>query len=434
MSSNTSYTPSRTNSRANSSTQSHIQDVKKRTTELEYYEPGETILKKYADVLVKFALNSGTGVKPGEVVQLAVPDVAKPLALALQNAVLEAEAHPMVRLLPTGFDAPFFEKASHDQLTFFPQKFTKERVALIDHSIAIIADPDPEELKHIDPAKIMLSRDSKKKYRDWLNDKEYAGKFTWTCALWAVQAKADMVGLSLKEYWQQIIQACFLDAKDPIAEWKNITSLQKKFLKNLNDMVMEKVHIVGEDVDLHISLGADRAWMGGSGRNIPSFECFTSPDWRGTEGWIRFNQPLYRYGNVIEGIELEFKKGLVTKATAKRGQQVLQQMLKSKNANKLGEFSLTDNRLSRITHVMAETLFDENIGGPFGNTHVAIGMAYKDCYKGDPAKVPTAQWRKMGYNDSPEHTDMVSTTDRTVTATLSDGTQRVIYQNGQFVV
>ncbi|HBA44605.1 TPA: hypothetical protein DEG21_05540 [Patescibacteria group bacterium] len=33
---------------------------------------------------------------------------------------------------------------------------------------------------------------------------------------------------------------------------------------------------------------------------MPSFEIFTSPDWRGTNGWIKFNQPLYRYGNKIE--------------------------------------------------------------------------------------------------------------------------------------
>ena len=43
----------------------------------------------------------------------------------------------------------------------------------------------------------------------------------------------------------------------------------------------------------------------------------------------------------------------------------------------VGRVSLTDSRLSRINHFMAETLYDENIGGPQGNTHVAIGMAYR---------------------------------------------------------
>ena len=190
----------------------------------------------------------------------------------------------------------------------------------------------------------------------------------------------------------------------------------------------------GEDVDLTVKLGPERLWNGGTDRNVPSFELFTSPDWRGTTGWIKFNQPLYRYGNILEGVELQFENGIVTKAHAKRGDKVLQQMLKSPNANKLGEYSLTDNRLSRITHPMAETLYDENIGGPFGNTHVAIGMAYKDCYRGNPAKVKSEQWEAMGYNDSPEHSDIVSTTNRTVTAFLTDGTKKVIYTDGQFTV
>jgi aminopeptidase len=107
-------------------------------------------------------------------------------------------------------------------------------------------------------------------------------------------------------------------------------------------------------------------------------------------------------------------------------------MIATKNADKIGEFSLTDKRFSRISHPMAETLFDENMGGPHGNMHIALGMAYKDCYTGDPAALKTKDWNKLGYNNSSVHTDMVSTVDRTVTAILPDGSQKVIYQNGSF--
>ncbi len=398
------------------------------------YQPSQTILNEYAKVLVNFALNSGKGVKRGEVVQIAIPDIAKPLALELRNEVLEAGAHPMLRLLPTGFGKDFYELANKSQLTFFPGDYIQERVKLIDHSIGIIADPFPFELKDIDPKKIVLARDSQKAYRDWLNAKENKGKFTWTVALWGVEAKAKEVGLSMEEYWQQIIKACYLDKKDPIAEWRKTASLQAKIIKKLDDLEIDSIHIKGNDADLHVGIGADRVWMGGSGRNIPSFEIFTSPDWRRVNGWISFNQPVYRYGNVLSGVQLEFKKGLVVKATAKKGQKLLDSMLKSKNADKAGEISLTDTRMSRITHVMAETLFDENIGGPFGNTHLAIGMAYKDCFRGDQSKLSKKEWDKRGFNDSAEHTDIVSTTDRDVTATLQDGSQLRIYSKGRFVL
>jgi len=398
------------------------------------YQPSKKILQKYAHVLVNYALNSGKGVKPGEVVQCLVPDVAKPLALALQNTLLKAGVQPLIRLIPTGFSKDFFSLASQDQLTFFPDKYLKARVNLIDHNIAIIADPDPEELKTINPQKIILNRDAQKPYKDWLTDKEVQGKFTWVVALWGTEAKAKLVGLSLKDYWQQIIRACFLDKADPIAEWKKISALQRKILAKLNTLNIQSVAVKGKDVDLIIQIGSNRQWVGGSGRNIPSFEIFTSPDWRGTNGWMKFNQPVYRYGNLIQDIYLEFNQGLVVKAEAKTGNKLLQAMLKSPNADKLGEFSLTDSRMSRITHIMAEILFDENIGGRFGNSHVAIGMAYKDCYKGNGKKLTAKDWEKLGFNDSAEHTDFISTAGRTVTAKLLNGREKIIYQSGQFTL
>lgn len=409
-----------------------IQTILKMAQKL--YTPPPKIIRRYADVLVNFALHGGTGVKKGEVVRVVVPDVAKPLALALQNAVLKAGAHPFMRLLPTGFDKDYYTLANEEQLTFFPRKYHKVQVDLIDHTIGIIGDPYPEELAKVKPRKILLARDSKKAIRDWFDNKENAGKFTWTVALWGVEAKAKEVGLSLESYWQQIIKACFLDKAEPIKEWRKVARLQEKVKTKLNALPIDWLLFKGKDMDLQINIGQKRLWKGGEGRNIPSFEIFTSPDWRGTKGWIRFNQPLYRYGQIIRDIEMTFERGHVISAKAQVGNKFLQEMLKSTNADKLGEVSLTDKRTSRISHSMAETLFDENIGGPYGNTHVAIGKAYRDCYLEDPSKLSDAEWQELGYNDSAEHTDMVSTTNRTVTAVLKDGTKKVIYENGMFVV
>ncbi|MHB1810565.1 MAG: aminopeptidase, partial [Solirubrobacteraceae bacterium] len=51
---------------------------------------------------------------------------------------------------------------------------------------------------------------------------------------------------------------------------------------------------------------------------------------------------------------------------------------------------------------------------------------------GDPAGVGREEWARLGFNESSVHTDIVSTADRTVTATLTDGSERVIYENGEF--
>jgi aminopeptidase len=143
---------------------------------------------------------------------------------------------------------------------------------------------------------------------------------------------------------------------------------------------------------------------------------------------------LYRFGSLISGIKLEFKDGIVVNATSDTNEKLLKDMIAVEGANKIGEFSLTDANFSKITKVMAETLYDENIGGEFGNTHIALGSAYKESLIGDMTKVKPEEWDKLGFNDSSIHTDIMSTTDRTVIATLIDGKKQTIYQNGHFTL
>ena len=410
------------------------------------YTPPKEILEKYADVMVNFALGGGKGIKKGEVVRVSATESGKPLFTAMCNAIVKSGGHVISNYAPDdeqgdkrraeSFTRYFYDNAKDHQLDFFPAKYLKGIADQIDHSLYILSDADPHALKGVDPKKIMRRGVAMKPYKDWLNQKEWQNKFTWTICLYGTPAMAKEAGISEKEYWNQIIKACFLDEKDPIKKWKEVYKQIDSFRSKLNKLSpqIDKLHAVGEDMDLWITLGEKRSWLAGSGRNIPSFEIFTSPDWRGTNGWIRFNQPLYRYGSKVTGIQLWFKDGLVVKATAKTNEKLLKEMIATKDANKVGEYSLTDKRHSRITKFMAETLFDENMGGPYGNTHIAVGMSYRDTYAGDVSKLSTKEAQKLGFNDSSVHTDMISTTDRTVTAHLKNGKQVVIYKKGQFAL
>jgi aminopeptidase len=394
----------------------------------------ENLLKKYADVLINFALNSGEGLKKGEIVLLMVPDVAKPLLKELNIAVLRAGGQPIIRLLPTGIDRDTYQNASDEQLKFFPKKYTKALIDMIDHQVSILADTDLKELEGIAPEKILLMLNSKKEVRKWTEDKEYRGKFTWTIGLYPTKAMADEAGLTMEEYWNEIVRACFLDLDNPIVKWKKILEEQEKIKNKLDKMPIKLLQVKGKNIDLGIAFGDKRKWLGGGGRNVPSFEIFTSPDWRGTNGKVSFDQPLFMYGNKIKGISLEFKDGKVVKAYAERGQDILEKMISQKNADKVGEFSLTDKRFSRISKFMANTLFDENIGGKYGNMHIALGLAYKEAYTGNVQAMKAADWKKLGFNQSPEHKDIINTQDKTVTAVLKSGKKKVIYSDGQFRV
>lgn len=410
------------------------------------YTPSDATLKRYADVLVNFALGGGKGIKKGEVVRLSASESAKPLYIAVHNAIIRSGGHVISNYGPDEEKGDkrrnescsrfFYEHAAPHQLDFFPKKYLRGLVDEMDHSVFLLAEKDPHALDGVDGKNIMRRGVALKPFMDWRHEKEWKNKFTWTIALYGTPGMAKEAGLSEKAYWSEIIKACFLDHADPIKKWKEVYREIDRFRSRLNALSpkVDYLHAVGPDMDLKVRLGEKRQWLAGSGRNIPSFEIFTSPDWRGTEGWIRFNQPLYRYGNRITGIELEFKNGRVVKSRAKTNEKLLKDMIATKGADKMGEYSLTDRRHSRITKFMAETLFDENIGGRWGNTHLALGMSYRDTFAGDPSKLSAKQAADLGFNDSSVHTDIISTTRRTVTAHLKDGKTKIIYKDGEFVL
>lgn len=401
------------------------------------YTPPQQILERYAAVLVNFALGGGEGVKAGEVVRVLAPESAKPLYAELHKAVWRAGAHTISSYQPDddhqiNLSRDFFELASPEQLDHFNARYTRGMVDEMDHQVSIIAESDPHALDSVDPAKIMRKGEAMRRLLDWRGEKENAGRFTWTLGLYGTPAMAAEAGMSAEEYWEQIVHACYLDEQDPLARWREVGRRLDQTRERLDALEIERVHIEGQDADLWITIGEQRRWLGGRGRNIPSFEIFTSPDWRGTEGWIYCNQPLYRYGNLVKGVRLTFKDGRVTDASAEENERVLSEMIATDGADRIGEFSLTDKRLSRITRFMAHTLYDENVGGAFGNTHIAVGRSYQDAYDGDPSGVSPERWQELGFNSSSVHTDIVSTTDRVVTATLRGGGERVIYRDGEF--
>lgn len=401
------------------------------------FAPSQEHLERYADLLIGFALGSGAGISRGDVVQVNAAESAKPLYVEVCRAVWRAGGHVIGQYAPDDDAAyhlsrDFFALADDSQLAFFPDRYGRGLLDQVDHIVHVRSFGDPHALRDVDPAKILLQRRSRRPLSEWQAEKENAGRLTWTVALYGTEAMAAEAGLSIEQYWEQIVRACLLDRPDPKASWREVSAEIAATTEQLNALPIERLHVEGEDADLWIQLGERRRWIGGGGRNIPSFEVFTSPDWRGTEGWIRFNEPLYAYGTLIRGIELEFRGGRVAQARAAENEPLLVEMLATEGADRVGEFSLTDSRLSRITRFMADTLFDENMGGPFGNTHIALGKSLAPCYDGDPEALSGGDWERLGFNESATHTDIISTADRTVTAVMYDGSRRTIYAEGRF--
>jgi aminopeptidase len=60
--------------------------------------------------------------------------------------------------------------------------------------------------------------------------------------------------MTLEEYWDQIIQACYLDDADPIERWKETQQEIATIVKGLNELKIQKVHVEGTDADLRITI------------------------------------------------------------------------------------------------------------------------------------------------------------------------------------
>jgi aminopeptidase len=287
----------------------------------------------------------------------------------------------------------------------------------------------------VDPRKIGVAMAARKELRDILVRREEQGLFGWTLCSFPTPEPARQARLTERQYARQIIRACFLDHDDPPAQWKRVFREAGHIKRWLNAMDVRSFHVESAGIDLTITRGERRKWIGVSGHNIPSFELFLSPDWRGTRGVFFADQPSFRSGNYISGARLVFEKGIVKSASADEGEAFLEKQISvDPGAKRVGEFSLTDRRFSVIDTFMANTLFDENYGGRHGNCHIALGSSYSDTYDGDPAELTRERKKALGFNESSLHWDLVNREEKTVTARLASGKRVVIYEQGAFTL
>jgi aminopeptidase len=394
----------------------------------------ERQMEKYCDVLL-WALKKARKerFKKNDVVIIRCDLAAVKMAEILQAKLLDTGINPIPRMgLTSTMERNFFDKANTKQLVF-QAPGEKELCKKLNGSIYLHAPESLTHLSRVDPKRIGKAIIARKPLRDILDKRDERGKFGWTLCMVPTPELAKQAKLSMKQYTSQVIKACYLEKKDPVKEWEAIYSNVTAIKKWMGSMDVKYYHVQSANMDLRVTPGRRRRWIGLSGHNIPSFEIFLSPDWRGTEGIYFANQPSFRSGNYVEGVRIEFKKGNTVRIKAKKGKDfVLKQLSMDPGAKRVGEFSLTDKRFSRIDKFMANTLFDENYGGRYGNCHLALGSSYSDSYDGDPSRLTKVKKKDLGFNDSALHWDLVNTEKKRVTAHLSSGNKVVIYENGMF--
>ncbi len=390
-------------------------------------------LEKYADALIWGLTTARPGSARYDTVLVRCDLEGRELGEVVHRKLVQAGRNVVFRFMPSPrLERDFYEFSDEKQRAFLPAG-EKELFGALNGNIYITAPASLTHLKGIDTRRQAQVAITRKTLRDIMTKNEERGKFGWTLCTYPTAELARQARMSVKEYARQIAKACFLDEKKPAKKWAEVYKNSTAIKKWLNGLNIDVIRTESRSMDLEVKMGERRKFLGISGHNLPSFEIFTSPDRRGTRGVYFANLPAFRGGNYVENVRLEFKDGRAVKVSAQKGEEYVKKIMATdKGAAQLGEYSLTDRRFSRIDKFMADTLFDENHGGKYGNCHVAIGSSYSDTYAGDISKLTKEKKEKLGYNSSAVHWDLINTEDKKVTATLKSGKKLTLYEKGQF--
>ena len=331
--------------------------------------------RAFAALLCDYCL----GAERGQQVVVRSTTLAAPLLLALQRALLEREAWPLLRVALPEQEAAFWSAARDAHLDGFPAVDLAEAEGA-DAFLRIGAPANTRELAAVDPARMARAARARAPVREATLARR------WCTTLWPTPAGAQQAGMATEDFAAFVRRALFLDRDDAATAWGELRDVQARLIERLERS--SEIRIEAEGTDLTLSV-AGRTWINSDGkRNMPSGEVFTGPLETSAEGTIRFDVPSSPRGVEVAGIALEFHEGRVTAAHADRGDGVLQAMLATDGgARRLGELGIGTN--FGIDRAVGSILFDEKIGG---TVHLALGRSYPET---------------GGTNESAMHWDMI---------------------------
>jgi len=331
------------------------------------------MINEFFEKLAKLAINYAIRVKKGDRVFISGPTLAEPLFQAIYVEILKAGGHPLLIPYIEGSQELLYKYASEDQLLYLDNA-TKLILNEFNGCIEILGDYNTHKLSLIEPEKIAKYRGSpaRKELLGILMKRVEEKDLNYLVVPYPCNSLAQEANMDLFSYTKFVQKALYLDKEDPVKEWLEVEKKQEKictFLNNIN-----KIQVIGIDTDLTLSVKG-RKWINSCGRlNLPDGEVYTGPVEASVNGHIRFTFPGIYQGREIENIFLEFKEGKVVRATADKGEDLLNEILKIENADILGEFAIgTNYGIKTFTKNM---LFDEKMGGTI---HCALGLGIAEA-------------------------------------------------------
>ena len=231
------------------------------------------------------------------------------------------------------------------------------------------------------------------------------------------------------------------------AEQKNAIALLKAKDRQLharrnmlNELEITEIHVTGGGNDFTVGFSQHAQWLGGSKQtifgqtftpNMPTYENFTTPDRRKTQGTFVASMPFRtKNGVLVSDLVLKFQDGRVVNFDAEQEKDAFGKWIATdEGARFLGEFALVglDSPIAETKLFFEHTLYDEN-----ASSHVALGKGYASALKGGE-KMTDKQLEEIGCNNSVIHTDiMFGSQEVTIVATKTNQGEVMLIKKGHW--
>ena len=365
-----------------------------------------TLWEKYAKVLVDYSVN----VQKGDLtlIRTTSPD-AQPLVKQIYKRVLERGGYPVLRCSLPEMNETFIKYANDDQLAYV-DPMSEVEYDKVKKMISIDAPNNVKSMARADGAKMAKRSKATRTLSEKLLKRSADGDLSWVIADYPNNSLAQEAKMSLEEYTDFVVKACYLDLDDPVQKWIEIGKEQDRIVNYLNKT--SKLHITGEKTDITFSTEG-RKWISCCGlNNFPDGEIFTSPVEDSANGEIYFDFPAIYRGNESHKIHLWLENGKVVRHEVEKGAKFFEDMLNMDEGSRfVGEIAIGTNE--RVQDVTGNILFDEKIGGAI---HMAVGASYPET---------------GGKNVSGLHWDIIKNMKNGGKIYADDV---LIYENGKFII
>lgn len=405
----------------------------------------EEKLREYAQLLVRVGLNVQKGQtlvisSPVECAFFARLCAAEAYAAGCREVVVNWSDDALGRMKYLHAEDSVF-----DTVPLWRRHFYND-YALEGAAYLAISASDPENLKGVDPGRLVRSQQASGKALKDFDRLQMCSGFPWCIASipipgWARKVFPDLPEAeAMDKLWEAIFRAVRISGDGKAVEkWQAHLDTLARRVDRLNALDLRSLHYTNAlGTDLTVELPEGCVWEAGNDRtlsgipyiaNIPTEEIFTAPLKTGVNGVVYASLPLAHDGHIIDRFRFVVKEGRIVEARAETGEAALKAAISvDEGAAYFGEVALVpyDSPISNQKILFYNTLFDENAA-----CHIAFGEAYP-CVEGG-RQMTKEQLKERGLNDSITHVDfMVGTPDLTITGTTRDGREVPVFVNGNF--